>query len=284
MAAPRIIARDRRDRLGEGPIWSARDEAVYWVDIMGQRLNRLRLADDRVETWDMPDILGWVIEREAAPGFVAGLGRSIVGLLLDPVTIEPITSIAGEPDTNRVNDAKADPEGRIYLGTMPVACDAPSGALYRLVDDAIVRLDAGYTIPNGPAFSLDGCWMYHADSRRRAIFRYPRLSDGALGERQDWVRFGDGWGDPDGMAVDAEGGLWVACWGAGCVARFSPDGQRERTIAVPTPQVTSCVFAGPALDRMFVTSEGDGSDDVNAGALFEIDPGCRGLPGQPYRG
>ena len=99
--------------------------------------------------------------------------------------------------------------------------------------------------------------------------------------------FEDGWGSPDGMTLDADGGLWVACWGASCVTRLTADGKRDRSISLPASQITNLTFAGPDLDRMFVTSAADGVEDVepDAGALFEImDHGSRGLPTHRYAG
>ena len=287
-AAPdvRVVARDRRDRLGEGLWWSLREQAVYWVDILSQRVNRVALADDAVTTWKLPDVVGWLIERERG-GFVAGVGRAFVALTLNPLTIGTIAAPEPERDGNRFNDAKADAAGRIFAGSMPFTCDRPSGSLYRLDPDArATRLEDGYTIPNGPAIGVDGDgdFLFQTDTALDTIFRYPLHDDGTLGARAPFIRFEDGWGHPDGMTLDAEGHLWVACWGGGCVARFDADGRRERTIALPASQITNVAFAGPALDRMFVTSAANGVDEEHGGALFEVDPGCRGLPPHRYNG
>ncbi|KQT35221.1 gluconolaconase [Sphingomonas sp. Leaf412] len=281
----RTIARDRRDTLGEGPMWSARENAVYWVDILGRRLNRLSLADAAVATWDMPDVVCWVIERAGAPGFVAGIGRRFVHLSLDPLAIEPIAAPEDDRDGNRFNDAKADAAGRIWAGSMPFTCDRPTGSLYRLdIDGTATRVDDGYTIPNGPAVSPDGAFLLQTDTARDTIYRYAIRDDGSLADRTPFVVFEDGWGHPDGMTFDVDGGLWVACWGGSCVTRFTPDGRVDRRIALPASQVTSCTFAGPALDRMFVTSAADGVDEEAGGCLFEVDPGCRGLPPMRFGG
>lgn len=275
----RIVARDRRDTLGEGLLWSARDGALYWVDILSRRLNRLTLADDHVETWELPDTIGWLVEREAG-GFVAGIGRAFAALTLDPLTIDTIAAPEPERVGNRFNDAKADAAGRIFAGSMPFGCDRPSGAFYRLdPDGTAVRLEDGYTIPNGPAIG-DG-FLLHSDTALDTIFRYPVNDDGSLGPRVPFIRFEPGDGHPDGMTIDADGFLWVACWGASCVARFDPTGRRERAIALPASQITNVAFAGSSLDRMFVTSAAEGVDEAAAGCLFEVDPGCRGRA--PYR-
>ena len=275
----RIIARDRRDTLGEGLLWSGREQAVFWVDILERRVQRLALTDDAVTAWELPDVVGWLIERERG-GFVAGIGRAFAALTLDPLTIEPIAEPERERDGNRFNDAKADAAGRIWAGSMPFACDRPSGSFYRLDPNGIAtRVDDGYTIANGPAIG-DG-FLLHTDTALRTIFRYPVHDDGTLGPRAPFIAFEDGWGNPDGMTFDAEGHLWVACWGGACVARFDPAGRRERIIDLPASQITNVAFAGDALDRMFVTSAAEGCTEEHAGALFEVDPGCRGVA--PYR-
>lgn len=283
MTLLRTIPRDRRDVLGEGLLWSAREEAIYWTDILGRRVNRLRLRDDRVDSWKMPGTIGWVIEREDRVGFVAGLDRRIVALTLEPVRVEALA----DPDRkgNRLNDAKADAAGRIWAGTMPLDGASPAGALYRFdPDGTTTRVDDGYCIANGPAISADGRTLFHTDSGRRVVYRFSVGDDGALGKREIFVAFENDWGVPDGMTLDADGGLWIACWGAGCVTRFTPDGRRDRSIALPASQITNCTFAGAELDRMFVTSASDDVDEPDGGALFEVDPGCRGTATHRYRG
>lgn len=284
MSLVRIVERDRRDVLGEGPLWSARDNALYWTDILSHRLNRLSLDSGVVRSWEFDEYLGWAVEREKG-GFVLGLGRRFVRF--DPETGVTRSIAAPEPDRfgNRVNDAKADPQGRIWAGTMSINCEDPTGSFYRLdTDGSVTRVDHPYTIANGPAIAADGSFLLHTDTALATIFRFDINDDGSLGPRTPFIRFEPDWGNPDGMTFDAEGGLWVACWGGGCVTRFSPEGVRERSIALPASQITSCTFAGPALDRMFVTSASDGVDEPEGGALFEVDPGCRGLTTQLYRG
>lgn len=285
MAGVRIIARDRRDILGEGARWSEREYAVFWVDILGRRLNRVSLADDRVDGWEMPDVIGWTIEREDAPGLIAGIGRRFTRLTLDPLTIETIAAPEEEREGNRFNDAKADAAGRIWAGSMPFTCDRPSGSFYRLDPDlSVTRVDTDYTIANGPAIPASGDFLLHTDTAEATIYRYRIADDGSLHDRAPFIIFDEAWGSPDGMTFDADGGLWVACWGGGCVRRFTPDGAFDRRIDLPASQITSCTFAGPDLDRMFVTSASDGVDEPEAGCLFEVDPGCRGLPTPRYRG
>lgn len=280
----RIIARGRGDLLGEGPMWSDRDNAVYWVDILGQLVNRLCLASDQITSWAMPEMIGWVIERDKAEGFIAGFASGFAELNLDPLRINPIADPQPGHPANRMNDAKADSKGRIFAGTKAEDGQA-SGALFRLDPDlSVVEVDSGYAIANGPAITPDGALMYHTDSALNRIFRLPIAEDGTLGPPDLFLEFPPEWGSPDGMAIDADGGLWVAHWGGSRVSRFWPDCTLDRAIALPASQITSCTFAGPDLDRMFVTSAADGVDEEWAGHLFEVDPGVKGLPTMRFWG
>lgn len=281
-----VVPGSGRATLGEGALWSARDAAVFWVDILGRRLNRLTLADGAVTGWDMPEPIGWAIERDGYPGFIAGLSSGFVELDLEPFAIRPILDPEPGVTAHRMNDATADSRGRIWAGTMPTSCTGATGALYRLDPDRrCTRVATGYTIPNGPAIAADGSAMFHTDTALATIFRIAINDDGTLGERTPHIVFERGWGLPDGMTFDADGHLWVAHWGGGRVSRFDPSGARERSIAVDASQVTSMTFAGPDLDRMFVTTAADGKHEEElAGAVFEVDPRCRGLPTQRFGG
>lgn len=285
MSGVRVIEGSERSLLGEGPLWSSRENALYWVDIVGQRLHRLLLADDRIDSWDMPEPIGWVIERQWAPGFIAGFASGFAELTLDPLAIRPIGNPEPDRPGNRMNDAKADPAGRIWAGTMAANCKGMEGSLYRLDPDRRwTRVDGPYGIANGPAIGADGKTLYHTDTALRLIYRFDVLNNGTLGPRQAHIRFEQDWGTPDGMTVDADGGLWVAHWGGARVSRFTREGRLDRSIALPASQITSCTFGGQKLDRMFVTSAADGVDEPCAGMLFEVEPGCRGLPTLAFGG
>ncbi|MBG6118819.1 MULTISPECIES: SMP-30/gluconolactonase/LRE family protein [unclassified Sphingobium] len=284
MAQWRMIARDGADMLGEGTIWSARDDAVYWVDILAPALNRLSLKDGAVERWAVPEPLGWVAER-AGGGFIGGFKSGFAEISLDPLTITPIGDPEPDLPGNRMNDGKADAQGQIWCGTMDMAEESDSGSLYRLTPDLVwQQMDAGYRVPNGPAFSPCGKWLYHSDTARRVMYRFARTAEG-IADRQPFISFTDADGYPDGMTVDADGHIWVAHWGGGRISRFTPDGRLDRAIALPARQVTNICFAGPDLDRMFVSSAAIGLDATPCdGGLFEVDCGVRGLPTHLFAG
>ena len=284
MAQWRMIARDGADMLGEGTIWSARDDAVYWVDILAPALNRLSLKDGAVERWAVPEPLGWVAER-AGGGFIGGFKSGFAEISLDPLTITPIGDPEPDLPGNRMNDGKADAQGQIWCGTMDMAEESDSGSLYRLTPDLVwQQMDTGYRVPNGPAFSHCGKWLYHSDTARRIMYRFARTADG-IANRQPFISFTDADGYPDGMTVDADGHIWVAHWGGGRISRFTPDGTLDRAIPMPARQVTNICFAGPDLDRMFVSSAAIGLDATPYdGGLFEVDCGGRGLPTHLFAG
>jgi len=280
MQSYRIIERPVRDQLGEGLLWSARENAVYWVDILAPALHRLLLADGTVQSWPMPERIGWVSERRDRPGFIAGLQSGFCELTLDPVVCRQLVDPEPHYPNNRMNDATVDHLGRIWAGTMDCGAQLETGSLYRLgVDLEITRQDTGYIVTNGPAISPAHDCLYHNDTGRGIVYRFAMSSDGEIRERREFLKFPREWGLPDGMTVDADGGLWIAHWGGGRVSRFSSEGKLERVIPLPVSQVTNCVFAGAGLDRMFVTSAAVAkADEPLAGALFEVDPGgVRGL-------
>lgn len=287
MADAYRIACDIRSELGEGPLWSARENTVYWVDILGHKLHRLSLADSSVRSWEMPAKIGWVIERRERPGFIGGLQTGFHELTLEPFECRPLVDPEPHLPDNRMNDAKADTHGRIWAGTMDGDIRSPAGSLYRLDRDLGVSVhDSGYLVTNGPAFCPGNDCLYHSDTGLGIVYRFEMTPEGEIGNRAEFLKFPRDWGYPDGMTVDAEGFLWIAHWGGGRVSRFSPDGDLDRAIALPASQVTSCTFAGENLDRLFVTSAAEGrrDDEPLAGMLFEADPGVRGLPPNLFGG
>lgn len=277
---------EAQNLLGEGPAWVAQENAVYWVDILGHRLHRHSLVDRTTTDWSMPEPICWLVERRDAPGFMAGFASGFAPLSLNPVQIGPIRQIGLARVDHRLNDAKVDPAGRLWAGKMPFAGDTPSGGFYRISGDGDpVCVEDGYIVPNGPAFSPSGEYLYHADSAQRVVYRYGLGADGELTDRRDHIVFCEDWGYPDGMTVDAEGYLWVAHWDGGRVSRFDPDGLFDRAITLPASRITSCVFGGKALDRLFVTSSRkDREDEPLAGALFEIVPGTTGIAPAKFAG
>ncbi len=284
--AVRVISRDTRDILGEGPLWSPIHRTLLWVDIFAPAIWRLDLASGAVQSWEAPERIGWVVEREARDDLLVGLKSGFASLCLEPFGLERIGDPEpGRPD-NRLNDAKVDASGRLWAGTMSDKGGEKTGSLYRLDPDLRwSRHDEGYEITNGPTFSPDGNTIYHTDTAARTVFAFDLDPAGNLSNKRVFLRFDAAWGYPDGMTTDAQGGIWIAHWGGARISRFLPDGRLDRVIPLPTSNITSVVFAGDGLDRMFVTSASLGCEgETHAGALFEADAGVVGLPTPRFKG
>jgi len=275
--------------LGEGPVWHAREQALYWVDIKGLKIFRRDQAGE-VREWATPFRIGSLAPREGG-GFIAGTERGFAEV--DPAAgrYEPFDQPEADRPGNRFNDGKLDRDGRFWAGTMDDSEQAATGALYRLDPDrSSHRVDDHYRVTNGPAFSRSGRLMYHNDSARQRTYVFDLDERGSPSNRREFARFGEGQGYPDGMTVDAEDCLWIAFWDGWCVRRFSPDGECVATIDLPVQKPTSCAFGGPSLDEFYVTSATIGLDPSArarqpfAGGLLMLNTGCVGLADVAFQG
>lgn len=282
----RAIERPDRDLLGEGPMWSSRHRALFWVDIFGCAINRWNFDTGEIARYSVGERIGWILERRDHASFLVGLKSGVASLSFEPFDVQFL--FAPEPDrpANRLNDAKVDREGRLWMGTKDDMDSAATGALYRVSSDlSCIRCDDGYVVTNGPTFSPDGRTLYHADSGRQVVYAFDLSTSGDLMNRREFVRFEAEWGYPDGMTTDAEGGVWIAHWGGGRISRFHSDGKLDYSIPIPARNVTSLVFAGPQLNRLFVTTSSFVEDhDDFAGCLFEVETEEHGIASQLFAG
>ena len=278
---------DVRAILGEGPVWVEREQALYWVDINGRKIFRLR--DGMTEDWETPLKIGSIWPR-AQGGFVAGTedGLAFTG---DFRSFDLFANPDEELPDNRFNDGKADRQGRFWAGTMDNNERKASGTLYRLDPDRSLRaIDTGYHVTNGPAFSPDGRTMYHNDSARQLTYAFDIDAAGNATNRRTFIQFGKGEGFPDGMTVDAEGCLWIAFWDGWCLRRYSPAAERLAELAMPVQRPTSCAFGGKRLETLYISSarrdlEGTELDrQPLAGGLFAADVGVHGIAERPFAG
>jgi sugar lactone lactonase YvrE len=195
-----------------------------------------------------------------------------------------------DPGRMRSNDAKADPAGRLWLGTMPYDESPGAAALYRLDPGAAgpIRVLGDVTISNGLGWSLDASTMYYIDTATGRVdtFDYD-IGTGAIAGRRPFVEIDPADGHPDGMCVDAEGAIWVALWQGSAVRRYTPDGRLDRVVPTPTPKTTSCAFAGDGYRLLIITTAAMGrpAADTAAGLTYAYEPGdVVGRPVDRYAG
>ncbi len=276
--------------LGEGPLWDDRAALIYWLDIEGRRLHRTDAAGGARRSWELPARVGCAALTERPGLLLLGLESGLHLFRPDAAKADAggVLDFLARPDPHgpeiRPNDGAVDVAGRLWFGTMALSQREGAGALHRLGPEGRCRcLETGWTIPNGPAFSPDGARLYWADSGRRCVFAFELGPDGEPRDGRAFLRLAEAEpGVPDGMAVDAEGCLWVALNGGGRVARYAADGRCLGEVALPTPAVSSCAFGGEGLATLFVTTARQGAeaggDPDTAGALFAVPTRTRGLP------
>lgn len=280
-----------RDVLGEGPVWHADEQALYWIDVDRALLQRCELSTGRHEQWKLPRRIGSFVRR-ARGGFLLAFRSGLAFLDRpgeEPRPIElPGLSLAEE----RLNDGKCDRRGRFWVTTMDREVKRPIGRLCCIDGELTVRAtDTGAIVGNGPSWSPDSRTLYFDDSRARAVYAYDYDPDcGVASGKRVFASFETLNGRPDGCTVDAEGGLWVAEIHGWRVVRLLPDGRFDRAIEVPCERPTSVCFGGPNYETLFVTSSTMTLSEEAlrrqplAGALFAVEPGVRGLPEAPFAG
>jgi sugar lactone lactonase YvrE len=271
--------------LGEAPVWDAAREELIWVDIdRGLVHRRSRDLGDRTLEAGQP--VGCAVPR-AGGGLALALrdGFALVAPGEDEVRL--VAQVEHDRVDARMNDGACDSRGRFWAGTMSLAGDTRAAALYRLDPDLrVTRVLPGISVSNGIGWAPDSSVLYHVDSPRRRIDAYEfDEARGAIGCRRSVIQVPAELGTPDGLEVDAEGGVWVALWGGSAVLRFSPEGELCERLRLPVANVTSCCFGGRDLDTLFITTAARGAvEEPLAGALFACRPGVRGLPAAPFGG
>lgn len=276
------LAVDAACTLGETPLWHPAEERVFWVDIDAGRLHSYtpeteehRIVyespgGEQIGAFTLQDTGGLLLFQTA--GSVAWLNNG------EPSTV--IDGIAGE-DGRRFNDVIADPQGRVFCGTMKEG-DFSAGRVYRLnTDGTIDRVIEDIGLPNGMGFSPDHSQLYVTDSSANVIYTYDYTAEtGEISNPTEFARRDPNDGYFDGLTVDATGAVWSALWGAGAIGKHEPDGSMSRQITIPATNVTSLTFGGDQLETLFITSavaDEDGSDQPGGG-LFMVSGVGVGMP------
>lgn len=269
---------------GEGPVWSPRWGGLRWVDMLAGDILSLA-ADGTVGRLHVGEIAAAVRPR-ASGGAVIAIER---GFALESPggQVTPLTPLWSDPGV-RMNEGGCDPDGRFYCGSMAYDKRPGGGALYRLDPDGTTSVVLPeVTISNGLEWSPDGATAYYADTATQRIDRFDYDPVRGLTARRTFVDLAADGLRPDGLTVDADGGVWVALSNGRAVRRYTAAARLDLEIPIPVRKVTACTFGGDALDQLFITTSRDGippGEDLLAGSVFRANVGQRGLPVREFAG
>ncbi|MCD0483831.1 SMP-30/gluconolactonase/LRE family protein [Streptacidiphilus sp. ASG 303] len=275
--------------LGESPRWDAAAGRLRWVGIEDRAVLWLDPATGKSGRTDLDTMPGTLAPYDGDRVLLA-TDRGFEVLDTASGRLGPVAAAEADRPDRRMNDGACDPYGRMLAGTTALSGTPEPGPLYRLetgggAPRAVPVLD-GLLVPNGLAWpEPDRLWHIDSPTRRIGLHVYPE--HGPVGPLVRSIDTSDLSGDPDGMALDAEGNLWVAFWGGSAVRCLAPDGRVLETVELPVPQVTSVAFGGDALDTLWITTAARGTDPDDPaphGALFRCDAPVRGLPAVPWAG
>ncbi|KNX36045.1 SMP-30/gluconolactonase/LRE family protein [Luteipulveratus halotolerans] len=270
----------------EGPVWWP-DGRLRYVDLM--KGDVLALNDDgSVERVHVGTVAA-ALRPRAGGGAVVALERGFALASRDDLSDLEALPELWNGDTVRFNDGGTDPAGRFYCGTMAYDETPGGGSLFRLdPDGSTTEVLPSVTISNGLGWSPTGETAYYNDTPTHAISVFDWSAGEGLSNRRPFVTLPDDEpGNPDGLCVDAEGGVWVALYGGSAVHRYTPDGQLDQVVELPVTNVTACTFGGADLSTLYITTTRENVPDgeqPSAGAVFTCTPGVAGLPALPFAG
>ncbi|WP_375399220.1 SMP-30/gluconolactonase/LRE family protein [uncultured Amnibacterium sp.] len=272
---------------GEGPFWDPVGGRLLLVDMLAGAV--VQVHADRSTTRHPVDRIAAVIRSRASGGFVVGVERGFRFLDEHLHPVGDAITVFDDP-TLRMNEGGCDPLGRFLCGAMAYDQTQGAGTLFRLDADHSVRpVLTDVTISNGLQWSADGRTAFYVDTPTRRIDAFDvDPGDGAFSNRRPFVSLPDSLdGNPDGLAIDADDGLWVALYGGSAVHHYDTAGVLQDVVQVPASHITACAFGGPDLDALFITTSLEGLEpdaEPDAGAVFTVDPGVRGAPLHTYAG
>jgi sugar lactone lactonase YvrE len=284
-----IRAYPSQNILGEGPLWNVKDQAIYWVDIIGKKIQRYFPEDDKYEAFNVPLQVGMVGFRKQGE-MVCATENGFYFWKIGAQEMEFIAHPEAGKEGARFNDGKVDRKGRLWAGTMTP--EGASSALYRLDPDMKVsKMVDEVTISNGIGWSPDNATMYFVDSIRYVInaFDYDHET-GAISNQRPFVQMDADFGIPDGLTVDSEGHVWCAIYNGWKVMRYAPTGEVSAEIKMPVSKPSSVMFGGKNLNELYITSIADGltpeekTNEPLAGDLFMVKTDTIGLPEPDFAG
>lgn len=278
-----IVFDENKCSLGEGPLWHPGRKALFWFDILENRL--LARTENQTLTWPLTEhfsAVGWVDDQTLLMASETALWRFEIetGALTKQMDLDAANAMT------RSNDGRADPWGGFWIGTMGKQAEPQAGAIYRFYQGKVRELISGITVSNAICFAPDRSCAYYTDTVTQKIMRQPLAAETGwpLGAASVFVDLTRARLFPDGAVTDAAGNIWVAMWGAACVVQFASDGTEVQRLEVPARQPTCPAFGGPDLRDLYVTSATMGLEPAALekrpmnGATFVIRDVAQGLP------
>jgi len=289
MASPKIeaVLKNCCKTCGEGPHWDPASNSLYYVDIVCGGVARWNSTTNETKRVEFDKAVGFAIPSDKGD-VVFGYDKQICRVNLDAADpkMSSILSVEADKDT-RFNDAKCDAMGRLWAGTMGNEGDVPGvvkqgqGSLYSISQDLSIKHQVGgIDLSNGMDWTDDNSVMYFIDSVPRKVYAFDfNMADNSVSNQRTVVDFSqktvEELGLPDGMCIDCEGKIWVACFSASKVVRFDPQtGQAIQEVKLPATNITSVCFGGPNLDELYVTCSRYNCPNLDsqplAGSIFKV--------------
>ncbi len=287
---------DAHAQIGESPIWSVPEQALYWIDVKAPAFYRLNPAAGATRTWPLPDEIGCYALYAREPAALLALRSGLFRLDLANDALTRLADPPYNPLRFRFNEGGCDGKGRFWTGTMfdpkeETGNPEPGPLFSYTASTGLIAQPDTALIANGLCWTKDGGAMFFAHSKEQTIYQFDfDLGRGRISNRRSFAQIPAHLGMPDGAALDEEGCYWSAIHGGSRLIRFKPDGQVDREVKLPVSQPTMCAFAGPNLDVLYVTSAASGLSIVHkvtephAGGLFRFRPGVCGLPTHGFEG
>ena len=273
--------------LGEGPVWIAREGALWFVDIKQRRIHRFDPASVALRSWDAPVQVGWVLPADDG-SMLAGLQDGIYRFDAQGGSFTRLAAVEADAPGNRLNDAVTDPQGRIWFGSMDDGERQLTGEYYRFDRGQVVHAGLqGVAITNGPAVSPDGRTLYHVDTLGGVVQACDINGDGTLGPSRPIAHILPDDGHPDGPTVDAEGCIWIGLFGGWQARRYAPDGELLEKVRFPVANITKLAFGGDDLRTVYATTAqlhlkpAELARQPEAGNLFTFRADVPGVPVTP---
>ena len=273
---------------GEGPVWWEQTKEIRFLDMLSGDVLAVDKSGNHRRLPVGAEVVACIRPRKNGGAIVA---RTRDVALCENEDLSDLKTITGDfiDASKRFNEGGCDPHGRFYIGNMSWQKKIGTSQMYRIspgADSPEPVLD-GLTTSNGIAFSPDGTLAYYNDTETMVTSVFDYTFEGGLQNRRDFARYRDGEGRPDGLCVDAEGGVWIAMHRAGHIRRYDPEGRLSERIDLPVTMATAVGFGGNDLSILFVTTSRNdvaNGDEPAAGALFAEKIGVKGLEPLPFDG